>query len=165
MSGRSQYDAAWGAALRLLTYRPRTEREVRDRLARRFPEDTVEDVVVALRAQRLLDDARFSRQWAESRSSRKPRSARMIARELLAKGVDGDVAEAAVREVDDDDSAYRAILKHSRTRGPSGDAAFQRRLLGYLQRRGFSMSVSRRAIARLMDERGDENEAMLDGVG
>ena len=165
MSGRGQYDAAWGAALRLLTYRPRTEREVRDRLVRRFSEDTVEDVVAALRAQGLLDDARFSRQWAESRSARKPRSARMIARELLAKGVDGALAEEAVSEVDDEDAAYRACLKYSGAGSRTHDAAFQRRLLAYLQRRGFSQSVSRRAIGRLMDELAAEGGARSDGAG
>ena len=152
MSGSRHYEAAWGAALRLLSYRPRTEREVRDRLARRFPEATAAEVVEALRAQGLLDDARFASQWTYSRSARNPRSARTIARELQAKGVDGALAEEAVREVDDEDSAYRACLKYSRTGGRPGDAAFQRRLLAYLRRRGFSQSVSRRAFRRLMDE-------------
>ena len=152
MSGRSQYQAARDAALRLLAYRPRSEHEVHDRLARRFPEEVAAEVVAALRSQGLLDDARFSSQWADSRSARNPRSARLIARELLAKGVDGALADEAVREVDDEESAYRACLKYSRTGGQADPAAFQRRLMGYLARRGFSQSVSRRAIGRLMDE-------------
>ena len=156
MSGRSRYDAAWGLALRLLAYRPRTEREVGERLGRRFSEAVVTDVIEALRAQGLLDDARFSRQWAESRTARNPRSARMIARELQSKGVDASLAEEAVQEVDDDESAYRACLKYARSGGRrADDAAFQRRLLGYLRRRGFGMTVSRRAIRRLIDERPD----------
>ena len=157
MSDGRSYDAAWGAALRLLSYRPRTEREVRDRLARRFSEETTAEVVASLRAQGLLDDARFAGQWTESRSTRNPRSARMIARELQAKGVDAALADQAVREVDDEDSAYRACQKYSRTGGRPDDPAFQRRLLGYLRRRGFSQSVSRRAMRRLMDELGSEH--------
>ncbi len=164
MSGSRHYDAAWGAALRLLSYRPRTEREVRDRLARRFPEETAADVVDSLRAQGLLDDARLSTQWTESRSARNPRSARMIARELRAKGVDDALAEAAVREVDDDESAYQACLKYARTGGRTDDA-FQRRLLGYLQRRGFSQSVSRRAMRKLMDETAAVDEELPGDAG
>ena len=114
------------------------------------------EVVAALRSQGLLDDARFSTQWAESREARNPRSARLIARELLAKGVDGALADEAVREIDDEESAYRACLKYSRIGGRADPVAFQRRLLGYLRRRGFSQSVSRRAIGRLMDERANE---------
>ena len=164
MSGR-RHDAAWGTALRLLSYRPRTEREVRDRLARRFPQDIVLGVVEALRAEGLLDDARFASQWTEGRSARNPRSARMIARELQAKGVDASLAEEAVREVDDEESAYRACQKYARTGGRPDDAAFQRRLLGYLGRRGFSQSVSRRAIRRLTDELAAEREERPDSVG
>ena len=156
MSDRSSYRAARDAALRLLAHRARSEREVRERLARRFPEEVASEVVAALRSQGLLDDARFSSQWAESREARNPRSARLIARELLAKGVDGDLADEAVREIDDEESAYRACLKYSRIGGRADPVAFQRRLLGYLRRRGFSQSVCRRAIGRLMDESGDE---------
>ena len=163
MSGRSQYDAAWGTALRLLGYRPRTEREVRDRLARRFSEDVVADVVEALTEQGLLDDARFSSQWTESRSARNPRSARMIARELQVKGVDASLAEQAVRDVDDEESAYQACRKYARTGGRPDDAAFQRRLLGYLRRRGFSQSVSRRAMRRMIDGLGAGDEEQSDG--
>ena len=155
MSDRSSYHAARDAALRLLAHRARSEREVRERL-RRFPEEVASEVVAALRSQGLLDDARFSSQWAESREARNPRSARLIARELLAKGVDGDLADEAVREIDDEESAYRACLKYSRIGGRADPVAFQRRLLGYLRRRGFSQSVCRRAIGRLMDESGDE---------
>ena len=93
MSDHSSYRAARDAALRLLAHRARTEHEVRERLARRFPEEVASEVVAALRSQGLLDDARFSSQWAESREARNPRSARLIARELLAKGVDGDLAD------------------------------------------------------------------------
>ena len=61
-------------------------------------------------------------------------------------------------EVDDEDAAYRACLKYSRAGRRAHDAAFQRRLLAYLQRRGFSQSVSRRAMGRLIEEIGDECE-------
>ena len=165
MSGRSPYDAAHDAALRLLAHRPRTEREIRDRLGRTFPEDVAAEVVAALRSQGLLDDAQFSRQWAESRSARNPRSARMIVRELRAKGVDGALADDAAVEVDDDDSAYRACLKYARIGGQPDGTAFQRRLLGYLARRGFSQSVSRRAIERLMNELAAAGGERPEGAG
>ena len=140
------------AALRFLSYRPRSEAEVRARLRRRFPAPLVEQVITGLREQALVDDAGFARLWTDSRDSSKPRSAWAIKRELRAKGIDSGLAEEAVREIDDEDAAYRAAQPLARRVHGNGIAAFRRRLWGLLKRRGFSDSVARRVINRLWDD-------------
>jgi regulatory protein len=144
--------------LRIISYRPRSEAEVRARLLRKFPEPVVADVLVSLTAHGLLDDARFARQWADGRDSRSPRSAWAVNRELLAKGVDEAVAHRAIQDIDDDDGAYRAGLKYARVSTRIDLPTFRRRLLAYLRRRGFSQSVSRRTIDRLTAERSGPAE-------
>ena len=159
MNDSDPFQRARATALRLISYRPRSEAEVRARLLRKFPEPVVADVLASLRAQGLLNDAQFATQWAYERASRSPRSAWAVTRELLAKGVDDTIARSAVQDIDDDDSAYRAGLKYARARTRIDLPTFRRRLLGYLQRRGFSQSVSRRTIDRLMTERRHGPEA------
>ena len=147
------------AALRFLSYRPRTETEVQSRLRHRFPAPVVEQVLELLRDEALVDDVRFASQWRASRESHNPRSGWAIRRELLAKGVDGLVAEEAVQDIDDEHNAYRAGLKAAGRLGGSDMPTFSRRLWGYLKRRGFSDSLSRRTITLLWEEMDDQNES------
>ena len=153
MNDRESFKRASAAALRFLSYRPRSEAEVRTRLGRRFPSDVVERVMKALIEQELVDDPSFAKLWSDNRDSLHPRSAAAIKRELISKGVGREVAEIAVRDLDDQDSAYRAALKPARQLELADYSTFHRRLLGYLHRRGFGPSVTRDTIARIWDER------------
>ena len=100
-----------------------------------------------------MDDASFAKLWRDNRETLNPRSAAAIKRELILKGVAREIAEEAVQDVDDQDSAYRAGLKLARRLEQADFSTFQHRLSGHLQRRGFSRSVTRESIARLWEER------------
>ena len=64
------YHRCLGAALRLLSYRPRSEVEMRQRLSLRFEAETVDRVVSHLKERQTLDDATFARFWKENRGRR-----------------------------------------------------------------------------------------------
>ena len=115
-------EKATSLALRFLSYRPRSESEVRRRLEAKYPVLVAESVVQRLREQGLLDDTSFAQEWTRSRVSHRPRSAKAIRRELLGKGVDRDTAQAAVETLDDEDSAYHAGM---RGRSVSGGCRLQ----------------------------------------
>ncbi|MCY3544686.1 MAG: regulatory protein RecX [Chloroflexi bacterium] len=148
-SDSSQTRRASASAIRLLALRPRTEFEVLNHLCRKFPRDIAERVVADLRRSSLIDDAEFARLWTESRLRAKPRSAWLIKRELLNKGVKSDHADAAVSECDDSESAHRAAEQYARRLHGADYNTFHRRLYGYLGRRGFSQSVSRSVVSGL----------------
>ena len=153
MNDSESFQRASAAASRFLSYRPRSEAEIRGRLSRRFPPHLGERVMESLTEQTLVDDVRFASLWVDSRDSLNPRSASAIRRELLSKGVAAEVADTAVRDIDDHDSAYRAAFAAARRLDQADLATFRRKLWGHLQRRGFSGSVTRRTIGRLWDER------------
>lgn len=146
---------AYASAIRYLSYKSRTEAEVRKRLLQKFSEPSVDEVIARLKLQALLDDRQLAGQWAESRSTNKPRSAAMIRRELLQRGVESAVATSAVTDVDDEDGAYRAGLKHVSHVTGTNATTFRRRMWSYLKRRGFTDALSRRTIERLWEEVGD----------
>ena len=156
MNDSEPYQRARSAALVFLSHRSRSEAEVRTRLRRRFSSTVVDAVAAALKEEGLLDDTRFARLWSESRDSHRPRSAIAISRELVSKGVDKEVAKAAVQDLDDGDSAHRAGEKFARRLRQVDYPTFRRRLWGHLQRLGYTPSVARGTVDRLWSDHRDE---------
>jgi regulatory protein len=142
------------AALHFLSYRPRSENEVRQRLRRRgFNGKVIDEVILKLRERRLIDDAAFSEYWRNNRLSFSPRSVRQIKLELRRKGVAAETADDAVRDLDDDNSVYEAGLKKARRLSGLDYDDFRRRLYDYLRRRGFNYGNVKGAVARLWEEK------------
>lgn len=141
------------AALSLLSYRPRSEAELRQRLGQRGFSPEVRDTVIAkLTAQKLLDDPAFAQFWKDNRQSFRPQSQRLTRLELKRKGVADDVIDSVVGEMDDEANAHRAALGKSHQFTGKDYLSFRRRLGGYLQRRGFSSSVIRRTLEKVWGE-------------
>ena len=124
---------------------------MRSRLEERYPSSIVNEVITRLREQGVLDDAKFATLWKESREAHRPRSASAIKRELVSKGVDRELAEETVSDIDDEETAYRTGLKMARRLESADRVTFQRRLFGYLRRRGFGESLSRPSCRQALE--------------
>ena len=149
------------AAARYLSYRPRSESELRERLSQRgFGKDTVESVIARLRKQGLVDDAAFAKFWKDHRQYFNPRSRWLTSLELGQKGVAREIIAQAIEAVDDEDTAYRAALSKARALSRCDYKDFRRRLGGYLQRRGFNYQV----IGRTVNLIWQENEGGQDSI-
>ena len=157
MKDNESFQHASTAALRFLSYRPRSEAEVKSRLRIRFPDRIVQQVLESLKEQKLVDDEAFAILWRNSRESLNPRSASAIKRELICKGVASVIANSAVRDIDDQRNATCAGLKRARQLSQYDFTTFHNKLWGYLQRRGFSTSLIRTTITQLWEER-DTND-------
>ena len=151
---------ATSAALRFLSYRARSEAEVRTRLLRRFPPDLVDQVLEDLAKRGLVNDSQFATLWKESRDANRPRSAFLIRRELLAKGVSRDLASQAVADVDEAGAAYRAGEKFARRLNDVDFQNFSARLWAHLRRRGFEGSISRDVVSKLWSESSRHDESL-----
>ena len=138
------------SALRLLAYRPRSEAELRSRLARRgLPLSAVENAIEHLREQGLVDDAAFARYWVEARQQSSPRGRYLLQRELLAKGVAAETAGEALAAVVDEETARRAAAKKAGTLRNLDYPTFRRRLGQFLLRRGFPYETARVLVNEL----------------
>ena len=147
--------SAYEAALHLLSYRPRSEKEMRFRLGRRgFAPEVVEETVKRLRRLHYLDDGAFAQFWTERRNSASPRSRSLIQSELRFKGIDAETASSTVEGLDDEEAAYRAASKRLPTVAGLSRELFRRRLGGFLTRRGFAYDVVRRTLERCWSEVG-----------
>ncbi len=141
---------ALAAANRLLSFRPRSEHELRQKLAQKgFDAATVAESLKYLKEHGLVDDAAFARYWTENRTAFSPRSQRLVQLELRQKGVTLEVAEETSGEVDDEAAAYTAGAKRASRLDMSDYEEFRRRLGEYLRRRGFGYDVITRSVKRL----------------
>ena len=143
-------------ALRLLSVRSRSRSELRSRLLRAgYEPDEVESALTDLESVGLVDDERFARELAEHQR-RKGLGRRAGLAALRVKGVDSDLAERTVDEVqpeDDADLAYElASARLARLHALSPDVV-HRRVLGFLIRRGYEPVIARSAVRRAIAER------------
>jgi regulatory protein len=146
------------AAVHYLSYRPRSEPELRQRLRRRgFNDDSIETVITRLKELDLVDDTAFAQFWKENRESFSPRSQWLTRLELRQKGVSEDIIDQVVDTIDDEDSAYRAALKKARSLSMTDYQSFRRRLGEHLKRRGFSYRVINTTVNRLWQDQVGES--------
>jgi regulatory protein len=142
------------AAFRLLGYRPRSEKELRQRLQRRgFDGEYLEKALARLKEQGFVDDIAFARFWKDNRETFSPRSRRMTKLELRRKGLSSDIIEQVIGEIDDGESAYRAAVKRAPRLAGTDYQEFRQRLGSYLGRRGFNYSVIEETTERIWKER------------
>jgi len=147
------FHRCFNAATHYLSYRPRSESEIRERLHRRgFEDENVEAVITKLKEQGLVDDVAFAQFWQDNRQSFSPRSRWLTRFELRKKGVADDIIDQVVEDVDEADSAYRAALSKARSLSNSDYQSFRRRLGEYLKRRGFGYEVINQTIGRMWQE-------------
>ncbi len=158
ITSADSYRRCYDAAALFLSYRPRSEPELRERLRKRnFTAESIDAVVSRMKEQGLVDDTAFARFWAENRDSFSPRSQWLTGMELRRKGVSEEVIQQAVGVLDDNDSAYRAAFKKARNLPRQDYQSFRRRLGEHLQRRGFGYGVINDTVKRLWNELESES--------
>ena len=148
----SSYLKARSSALRLLSYRSRSEKEVVLRLRGRFTEDTINQTISTLRNQGLLNDMSFAREWRENRERFKPRGAPVIRRELQQLGVDRDIIQETLSNFDAPSNAYQAGSKYAAKLPLDDRSVFKRKLGAFLHRRGFDGEVLDLTLERIWRE-------------
>jgi regulatory protein len=137
------------SALRFLSYRPRSEQELRQRLARKgLPRAAIAAAASRLRELGYLDDAAFARFWTETRQASRPRARRVVAGELRRRGIATEQVDEATAGIEDDEAAFAAAGRRLRTLSGLEYQEFRERLGRFLTGRGFSYDVARRTIDR-----------------
>jgi regulatory protein len=153
---QSSPERAKERALRLLSVRSRSHAELFRRLRMAgFVEPDIETALADLEGVGLIDDERFARELAAHEVGGRLAGRRAALASLRKAGVARDLAELAVEEAAGDDEEARAEeLARSRVGRLTAlppEAAY-RRLLSFLQRRGYSGEVARAACRRALGD-------------
>jgi regulatory protein len=146
-------ERAFQQAMLFLSYRARSEAEIRQNLRKHeIPEPVIEQTLNRLRQDGFANDHQFAQAWVENRSTFRPRSRRMMAMELRQKGLSAEAVSSAVDGVDDESLAYEAAQKRmARYKGLEWND-FRKKLSDFLARRGFSYSVIAPVVTRIWNE-------------
>jgi regulatory protein len=155
-------EAALQQSLLLLSYRPRSEQEIRRALQQKgHAGETADAVVARLRDLHYLDDEAFAVTWVENRQRFRPRGGRLLRAELRQKGVDAETAEQAIADAGGDEHALALAAGEKRAAGLEGVdyAEFGRKVGGFLSRRGFTPDVVWEVVRELWTARGGETPA------
>ncbi|ETW92984.1 MAG: hypothetical protein ETSY1_41240 [Candidatus Entotheonella factor] len=149
LQGEDDVLRAYQNALRLLGYRPRSRLEVERHLHQKgYEAEAIEAAMARLVANRYIDDEAFARSWLNHRERLRPRGARGLSHELRQKGVEREIIEEVLTELDEETSAWAAIEgKIHRWRGLD-QAAFRKKAMGFLSRRGFDYDTVRKTCDR-----------------
>ncbi len=133
-------DYIYAKLLNFLSYRPRTIKEVRDRLYKYDVRDaTKQDVLVnKLKSQGYLDDSSFASWFIASRNTHRPRSTRLLKSELKSKGVSEEIIQAVLTQITPESETIHRLLTKKLGLGRTLAQPERQKLLAYLSRQGFA---------------------------
>lgn len=153
------FEKYYALSLKFLSYRQRSEKEIRDYLMRKkVAEETVDQIIAKLKEQRFLNDEEFARMWIESRNRSKPRSKRLLTLELKQKGISDEIIESQLGQVfdgqagqklggkDDVFLAKKVIMRKVNKYKNLPKQEIYKKLGGMLARRGFDWETIKEAI-------------------
>lgn len=149
---QDEIERAYERALNFLSYRPRSEAEVRRNLREKdVEEQVIEGVIERLTQAGLLDDREFARYWVENRAQFKPRGARALRQELWEKGVPDAIVAETLEGFDAEGAARRVAEAGARRMAHLDPRDFRRKLSAYMARRGFSYEIISPLIEEMLE--------------
>lgn len=143
-------------ALRFLTYRQRSSKELSDRLKLKgYKDATIEAVLQYLKKLDLINDEAFARSWAKERTSRKPIGRNLLSQELHQKGIAAEiiaeVCESVFAEKSEESLAFAVAHNKLKSSQNLDTLTSSRRLYSYLRRRGFSTDVISTVMEKIFE--------------
>lgn len=147
---------AFDRAAHLLATRPRSQAEIETHLRQAgFGPEAIAHAIARLQEQGYVDDAMFAQWWIDNRSRFNPRSQTALRQELLHKGVQRSLIEEALAPLDADEQALAAARPRAERWRQLPQPEFFKKMIGFLQRRGFDYATSRAVAVQLWQEQSD----------
>jgi regulatory protein len=143
LHAKDEEEVAYLRALKFISYRIRTEDEIKRNLSKhRISSEVISNVLLRLGRNGLVDDIQFANSWVENRNEFRPRAHRMLTYELRKKGISDEVISQSLdNTISDQELAFKAaqnqVHKYKELEWP----IFRRKLHGFLSRRGFSYTI------------------------
>ena len=154
-----RWQGAYEAAVRFITRKPRSKKEVQDQLRQQgYEADLVQSVSNALEERGYIDDRQLARILVEQRILSQKKGRKLVLYELQQKGFSPEHIRFAFSLLEDgaeEENAYHLLSK--KIPFLSGNRLMmKRKLIHYLLRRGYSQPVVRQAILRWNEEHPDQ---------
>jgi len=143
---KDQLDKALNKAIRFLTYRPRTENEIRKKLLeKKFDNKIIVKVISKLKKMGYLSDQFFIESWIRDRINIKPSGKKLLKIELIKKGIPETKAQKFLEKLIDRkielQMAQKAFHKAQKKYRHLTGSEKKQKIIAYLARRGFEWSL------------------------
>jgi regulatory protein len=162
MKSESEVILAKEIAYRFISYKPRTLKEVSDKLkAKGFQSDLVSKVVEELKNYGFINDLEYARNFVLNKSRSKTLGELALRRELLSKGISSEIVDGVLSErenlIDEFEIALdlaQGKLKQIKSlkKRKRGRDEYKRRIYEFLLRRGFKFETINRVMREVFDD-------------
>ena len=130
-----------------------TKSEMKQRLAREgFSEEAIATAIEELIRSGHIRDRKYAENWVVRRQKSNPRGRTLLKHELLDKGIDREIAEQVVAQVETEDEVMLALQlaqKRMKQYQRLPVQVAKRRLHGFLVRRGFGSEIVRQVLEQV----------------
>ena len=140
-------------AVKLLSAKPRSVRELRERLLEKlWTNDAIVDAVIQkLKDYKYLDDEQFARDIALSKLRQKPQGKRRLQQTMSQKKLDKETVDAAITEafekLPEDELIDQTIAKKLRLKGNPETREDTKKFYDHLMRQGFGFDLIREKMS------------------
>lgn len=147
-------------AVNYLSFRPRSEKEVKDYLAKKIAQKNeikysiasqsplIASTIKKLKENKYLDDYEFALWFLKSRIKSKSRSLAVIKAELKTKGISSEIIEKIITNAPSDLAQAKNVLSKKAIRWQKlAEVDFKRKAYTYLSSKGFDYETIKDAVA------------------
>ena len=163
------FEKLYNKALRFLSFRPRSEKEIRNYLIKKIKnkklnikneleneksiETTIDSIISKLKEQKFINDKEFVRWWIEQRTIIKPKAARLIKFELKQKGISDELIENSELRIKNDlEKAFDLAQKRmSRYKNEEPKRIYEK-LGRFLAAKGFDYDLIKEVIDQVLSK-------------
>jgi len=144
------------AALNFLSYRARSEKEIKDKLKNKgYSERVIDEVISDLKRSDLVNDNQFALNWIKDRLEHKPRGEKLLRAELSRLGIKEEFIEKTLAQVypkeNEIEIAKGLIKKRKRRYANLEPRLAKKRMSDFLLRRGFPYEVVKEILEDFLE--------------
>ncbi|MEO7539087.1 MAG: regulatory protein RecX [Pyrinomonadaceae bacterium] len=149
---------------RLLAAKPRSVRELRDRLLEKLwtNEEIVDAVIEKLKGYKYLDDEQYAREAALSKLRQRPQGKRRLQQVMSQKKLDKETVDTAIaaafEQLPEDELIALAIAKRLRLKGKPETRENTKKFYDHLLRQGFNYDLIRENMGAIASGRFDDED-------
>jgi len=150
----NDYQINLNRALRFLSIRPRSEKEIKDyfkvksqKSKVKIDEKTIESIINKLKEQKFINDVEFAKWWIDQRTRIKPRSSKLIKYELKQKGISDEIINNSELKIQNDLEIAKALAEKRMVRFKNQDPKKIYEKTGrFLASKGFDYNIIKKSI-------------------
>lgn len=163
---KDQVERLLNKALKFLSFRMRSEQEIRDYFFRKGKlemeqdslektryESSIEKVIAKLTGLDQINDKEFAKWWVGQRSKFRPKGAQVLKIELMKKGISKDIIDKVLPHTSQVELALKAASRKHEQLKILPQQEYTQKLSAFLARRGFDWETIRSVIDTLKSKK------------